>query len=118
MSPPAVCSNVHNLLFDGCPSHDPLELHGFVNSNWATCPQTCRSFAVTCLCLAGGCIAYETQLLPTVVLSFTEAEYMGACNSGKMVLFVRSILWDLVVPQLAASILYKDNDACIAMANA
>jgi hypothetical protein len=35
-----------------------------------------------------------------------------------MILFVHSILWDLGVPQLAASIIYKDNDACIAMANA
>jgi hypothetical protein len=43
---------------------------------------------------------------------------MGACNSGKMILFIQSILWDLGVPQLAASILYEDNDACIAMANA
>jgi hypothetical protein len=118
VSPPAVRSNVHNLLFDARPSHDPLELHGFVDSNWAACPQTCQSFAGTCLCLAGGCVAYKTQLIPTVALSSTEAEYMGTCNSGKMILFVRSILWDLGVPQLAASILYKDNDACIAMANA
>jgi hypothetical protein len=43
---------------------------------------------------------------------------MGACNSGKVTLIVCSILWDLGVPQLAASILYKDNDACIAMADA
>ena len=97
VSPPVVRSNVHDLLFDRCPSLDPLELHGFVNSDWAACPQTCRSFAGTCLCLAGGCIGYKTQLLPTVALSSTEAEYMGACNSGKMILFVRSILWDLGV---------------------
>jgi hypothetical protein len=43
---------------------------------------------------------------------------MGAYNSGKIILFVCSILWDLGVPQLAASILYKNNYACIAMANA
>jgi hypothetical protein len=111
-------SNVHDLLLDGCHFHEPLELHGFVDSNWAACPQTCRSFTGTCLCLAGGCVTYKTQLLPTVALSSTEAEYVGACNSGKMKLFVRSILWDLGVPQSAASILYKDTDACIAMANA
>jgi hypothetical protein len=42
---------------------------------------------------------------------------MGACNSGKLILFVQNVLWDLGVPQSAASILYEDNDACIAMAN-
>jgi hypothetical protein len=35
-----------------------------------------------------------------------------------MILFAPSILCDLGVPQSAASILYKDSDACIAMANA
>jgi hypothetical protein len=61
---------------------------------------------------------YKPQLLPTVALLSTEAEYTGACNSGKMILFVWSVLWDLGVPQSAASILYEDNDMCIAMAKA
>ncbi len=95
---------------DGCPSHNPLDPHSFVDSDWAACPQTQCSFSGTCLCLAGGCIAYKTQLLPTVTLLSTKAEYMGACNSGKMILFVRSVLWDLGVPQSAALVLYEDND--------
>jgi hypothetical protein len=43
---------------------------------------------------------------------------MGDCDAGKMLLYVRSIMWDLGIPQTAASMLYEDNDACIAMANA
>jgi hypothetical protein len=43
---------------------------------------------------------------------------MSAYFTGKMILFVRSVLWDLGVPQEAATILYEDNDACTAMANA
>ena len=43
---------------------------------------------------------------------------MAAYDAGKMILFVRSILWDLGIPQEAATIMYKDNDACIAMGNA
>eukprot|EP00804_Cyclotella_cryptica_P028571 CCRYP_015826-RB/>CCRYP_015826-RB protein AED:0.60 eAED:0.35 QI:0/-1/0/1/-1/0/1/0/168 len=35
-----------------------------------------------------------------------------------MILFIRSILWDLGIPQQAATVLYEDNDACTAMANA
>jgi hypothetical protein len=35
-----------------------------------------------------------------------------------MCLFVRSILWDLDIPQEAATIAYKDNDGCTSMANA
>jgi hypothetical protein len=50
--------------------------------------------------------------------SSTEAEFMAACDTGKMILFVRSILWDLNIPQEAATLLYKDNNACTAMGNA
>ena len=51
-------------------------------------------------------------------MSSTEAEFMAASDAGKMILFIRSILWDLDVPQQAATILYEDNDGCTAMANA
>jgi hypothetical protein len=43
---------------------------------------------------------------------------MTAYFTGKMILFVRSVLWDLGIPQAAATSLYEDNDACTAMANA
>ena len=39
-------------------------------------------------------------------------------NTGKMILFVRSILWDLHIPQEAATVLFEDNDGCTAMGNA
>jgi hypothetical protein len=35
-----------------------------------------------------------------------------------MILFVRSVLCDLNIPQEAATLLYEDNDACTAMGNA
>ena len=43
---------------------------------------------------------------------------MAAYDTGKMILYVRSILWDLGIPQEAATVLYEDNDACTAMGNA
>jgi hypothetical protein len=43
---------------------------------------------------------------------------MAACDTGKMILFVRSILWDLDIPQEAATLLYEDNDGCTAIGNA
>jgi hypothetical protein len=43
---------------------------------------------------------------------------MAAYDTGKMSLFVRSVLWDLDIPQEAATVLYEDIDACTAMGNA
>jgi len=35
-----------------------------------------------------------------------------------MALYIRSMLWDLKIPQEAATTIYEDIDACTAMANA
>ena len=100
------------------PNHECTDMHAYVDSDWATCPKTRRSFTGIIVKLAGGTIAYKTKLQPTVALSSTEAEFMAACDAGKMILFIRSILWDLGIPQQAATVMYEDNDACTAMANA
>ncbi len=50
--------------------------------------------------------------------SSTEAEFMMVYDAGKMILFVHSVLWDLGIPQEAAPVLCKDNDAFTAIAYA
>jgi hypothetical protein len=50
--------------------------------------------------------------------SSTEAKFMAACDTGKMILYICSILCDLDIPQEAATLLYKDNNGCTAMGNA
>ena len=117
-SAPTLSSTAHDLLMDGRPHHESTSLHGFVDSDWATCPKTRRSMTGVCIRFAGGTIAYKTKLQATVAQSSTEAEFMGASDFGKMMLYIRSILWDLGVPQESASFLYEDNDACTAMVNA
>ena len=115
---PPIHSNKQDLLLAGRPEHDASVLHAYADSDWAACIKTRRSFGGSCLRFAGGTAAYKTQFQPTIAGSSTEAEYMAAYFTGKMILFVRSVLWDLGVPQEAATILYEDNDACTAMANA
>jgi len=115
---PTIMSNRQDILLDGCPQFDAATVHAYVDSDWATCPKTRRSFGGTCIRLAGGTIAYKCKFQPTVAGSSTEAEFMAAYDTGKMILFIRSVLWDLNVPQEAATILFEDNDACTAMGNA
>ena len=43
---------------------------------------------------------------------------MAAYDTGKMILYVQSILWDLGIPQEAATVKHDDNDACTTMGNA
>ena len=77
------------------------------DSDWATCVKTRRSFSGICILLAGGTIAYKTKFQPTVALSSTEAEFMAATDVGRMCLYVRSILWNLDIPQEAATVAYE-----------
>ena len=91
------------------PTHMTIEMHAYVDLDWSICLRTRRSYMGIIVQMAGGTIAYKTKLQPTVALSSTEAEFMAACDAGKMVLFIRSILWDLGIPQqAAANVLYED----------
>lgn len=55
-------SAMTDLLSAGRPQHDALDAHGYVDSDWATCPRTRQSLTGVCIRLAGGCIAYKTKL--------------------------------------------------------
>jgi hypothetical protein len=114
---PPVNSNNKDLLLDDHPDHDASIAVAYGDSDWAMCVKTRRLFSRICVQLAGGTIAYKTKFQLTVALSSTEAEFMAACNVGRMSLFIRSILWDLDIPQEAAIIAFKDNDGCNAMGN-
>jgi hypothetical protein len=115
---PTIKSNQQDILLDGRPQFDALTAHSYANSDWATCPKTQRSFGGSCIRLTGGTIAYKCRFQPTVAGSSTEAEFMAVCDTGKMILYVQSILWDLHIPQEATTILYEDNGGCTAMGNA
>ena len=115
---PRINSNKQDLLLTNRPEYNAKELHAYTDSDWATCVKTRRSFGRSCIQLAGGTIAYKCKFQPTVAGSSTEAEFMAVYDTGKMILFVRSIMWDLGIPQEAATVLYKDNNACTAMGNA
>jgi hypothetical protein len=115
---PQVNSNKQDILLNNRPQFDAHVAHAYSDSNWATCVKTCQSFSSICIRLAGGTIAYRCKFQPTVAGSSTKAEFMAAYNTGKMILFVRSILWDLDIPQEAATLLYEDNAGCTAMGNA
>ena len=115
---PTIHSSAHDLRITGRPTEEPLRTLGYMDSSWADCPLTRRSTGGIVMRLAGGPIAWKSRLWPTVASSSTEAEYNMASDGGRMSLYCRSILWDLGIPQEAATILYEDNDGATAMANA
>jgi hypothetical protein len=116
--PPPILSNQQDIMLDDQPQFNPSIAHAYADSDWATCVKTQCSFGGICIQLAGGTIAYKCKFQHTVAGSSMEAEFMAACDTAKIILFVRSVLWDLCIPQEAATMLYEDNNGCTAMGNA
>jgi dUTP pyrophosphatase len=93
-------------------------LFGAVDSDWAGDTSHRKSVTGIILRLAGGTILYKTKYQDTIAFSSTEAEYTAAVDAGKAILYVRSILDEIHVPQEAATNLYIDNNGALLMGNA
>jgi hypothetical protein len=106
----------------GTPSHNPHHLtyvlHGYCDADWAMDVRHRRSISGVVLKLAGAAIAWKTQVQPTVLLSTTEAEFLAACDAGRMVLYLRSVLAELGYEQEHATTLFEDYRGAVLMSQA
>ena len=89
-----------------------------MDSDWAGDTNHRKSVTGIIIQLAGGTIFYKTKFQPTISLSSTEAEFTAACDAGKAILYIRSILDEINMPQNEATTLYIDNKGALLMANA
>ena len=60
----------------------------FVDSDWGGDTSHQKSITVSTLFMAGAPIMYKTKMQPTVASSSTEAEFVAASETGKMVLYL------------------------------
>jgi hypothetical protein len=67
--------------------------------------------------LAGAVVAWKTRVQPTVSLITAESEFLAASDTGRLGLFIRDVLAELLQPQHAAMTFYEDNDACLMVAS-
>ena len=90
-------------------------MHSAVDSDWAGDTTHCQSVTGLILRLCGGTILYNTKYQDTIALSTTEAEFTAACDAGKAILYVRSILDEINLPQDEATTLFIDNNGALVM---
>jgi len=101
--------------------HPYIHLHtlfGYIDSDWATDVAHRKSVTGVAVLYAGGAVRCKCKYQDTIAHSSTEAEFVVACDAGKMLLFFTSLLNDLGYEQTHATILYKDNHGALMMANA
>ena len=102
-----------------CPVKMPANrLHSFMDSDWAGDVSHRRSVTGIAYLLAGALVYWKSRYQPTVAMSSTEAEFYAASDSGKVALYIRSILGDIGLPQDQATPMYEDNNGALLMANA
>ena len=88
------------------------------DATWAAHSANRKSVTAVILMICGGVIYYKVAFQKTIALSSTEAEFIAACEAGKAILFIRSVLEEMGIPQQAATIIYEDNAGALYMANA
>ena len=96
------------------PMNQPNVLWGFVDSDWAGCPDSRRSTTGYTLMLNGAAVAWKSKRQSVVALSSAEAEFMAASALVQEVIYTRCLLENLGFPQKEPTFIYEDNRTCIA----
>jgi hypothetical protein len=96
------------------PMNQPNILWGFVDSDWAGCPDSRRSTTGFTLMLNGAAVAWKSKRQSVVALSSAEAEFMAASALVQEVIYARRLLENLGFPQPGPTLIYEDNRTCIA----
>lgn len=91
-----------------------LELIGFVDADWAGDHATRKSNSGYVFLMCGAAISWKSQQQTLVALSSMESEYIALCEATREAIWLRQLLLDLGVPQLNPTVLFEDNQSCIA----
>eukprot|EP00961_Rhodomonas_salina_P055946 750939-Rhodomonas_salina.1 len=96
-------------------SGDEDILSGYSDSTWGNDPETRRSVSGYVFLLHGTAVSWKSKLENTVALSSTEAEYQAIARASQEAAYLRQLLSELGSPQLRPTVIYEDNEGCIAM---
>ena len=84
-------------------------LHGFTDSDWATCLRTRRSASGYVVFMAGGPVAWMSKLQPIVATSSKEAEYIACFYLVQDIVWLRDVLHELGLWDPSPTTVYIDN---------
>jgi len=98
------------------PSNNDLQLYGWCDADWASCPLTRRSLTGWFIKLGNAPISWKTQKQHTVSASSAEAEYRSMAKTTRELIWVKDILSSLSVMHTPPVRLYCDNQAALHIA--
>eukprot|EP00961_Rhodomonas_salina_P229365 3099706-Rhodomonas_salina.1 len=92
-------------------------LQGWVDSNYASDPDTRKLVTGYVLSLNNAPVSWKAKRQDCVTLSSAEAEYVAASMAGQEVIYLRAMLRGFGHEQLKPTVVWEDNAACIQIAN-
>jgi hypothetical protein len=104
----------HGLHFS---SQSPLELHAYIDADWAGNPTDRRSTIGYCFLLGTSLISWRSKKQSVVTRSNTEAEYRALADTTSELLWLRWLLQDMDVSLSSATHVYYDNRSAIQIAH-
>lgn len=83
---------------------------GFVDADWANCPEDRKSYTGFVFILAGCPVSWESRKQRTVTLSSTEAEYMALSEASKEAIYLKRLVSNLGFNSMAHVCIRCDNN--------
>lgn len=93
-----------------------LQLYGWCDSDWATCPLTRRSLTGWIVFLGNSPISWKTKKQHTVVRSSAEAEYRSMASTTCELKWIKGVLSSLGISHSMPIQLYCDSQAALHIA--
>ena len=98
-------------------SSSSLQLRGFSDSDWASCPMSRRSTTGFCIFLGDCLISWKTKKQPTISRSSAEAEYRALAATASEITWLQYLLHAFQIPQSSPAFIYCDNHSAMHIAN-
>eukprot|EP00961_Rhodomonas_salina_P044210 593875-Rhodomonas_salina.2 len=92
-------------------------LEGWVDSDYASDPDTRKSVTGYVLSLNNAPVSWKAKRQDCVTLSSAEAEYVAVSMCGQEVIYLRALLRGFGTEQVRPTEVWEDNAACIQIAN-
>ena len=92
-----------------------LDLHAYVDADWATDPDTRKSVSGIVIMLGSTPIYWKSQKQGLVTCSTTEAEYVALCKCLQELKWIKRVIAGMTEVRTPTTV-YEDNMSCIHLA--